>query len=98
MPWPLACNHNPLGLDEEDFIEVDDSPPSDWQKEPEGGFLMLYDDGPDVAAQGYDVMESLDGRPRRKVIWQLIPVDEHVAPAVDTTGLSELQKCLDPRL
>ena len=90
--WPRMDNFNPLGLSEDDFVKADHEGKeclSDWEQEPERGFLELLDEFDTPIIQGVVGL-----RPA----WRLIPVDVPRPSQRILKGLPQQQRCLDPRL
>ena len=86
--WPDTYNSNPLGLSIEDCVTEDGKQCSDWEREPEDGFLVLLDE---------EDLQVIDAK-LTSMPWKLYKVDVPVPSAPNTTGLSDRQYCLDPRL
>ena len=88
--WPLAGSSNPLGLTMDQVIEQEESgSPSDWEEEPEGGFLELLDiSEPDIIV----------GVMKEPPAWRLIPIDVMEPTPRLLRRLPDQQRCHDPRL
>ena len=87
--WRTVDNFNPLGLNPDDFMnEPCDSQQSEWEREPEDGFLVLLEE---------EQVQLIDAK-LTPMTWRLYKVDIPVPSAPRTTGLSDDQCCLDPRL
>ena len=88
--WPVAGTFNPLGLD---MTECIDNKPSgtlcsEWEKEPEGGFLEILD----CPVEDESPYLQYSGP------WKLISVDVEPPSQIILRNLPERQRLLDPRL
>ena len=90
--WTRIDNFNPLGLSDKDFVKADQENKeciSDWEQEPEDGFLELFEEFDTPVIQGV-----VDLGPA----WRLIPVDVPRPTQSILRGLPQQQRCHDPRL